>query len=187
MKKTISDYINNTAETINGLKGLYDNIETAGQLLVDTFKEGKKLIIFGNGGSAADAQHIAAELVSRFRKERDALPAIALSTNTSSMTAIGNDYDFDCIFTRQLDALSSEGDIVIAISTSGNSKNVVRAAVRAKEKNLKVVAMTGASGGELSKHSDVLLNIPSTVTSHIQEGHITVYHLLCHIIEEELF
>lgn len=187
MKEKISGYIKNTVETIKGLEGISDKIESAARLMVATFKNGGKLIIFGNGGSAADSQHIAAEIVSKFRKERKALPAIALSTNTSIITAIANDYDFNEVFSKQIEALAGENDLALAISTSGNSQNVVQAACKAKEKKLKVIALTGLSGGALEKYADILINVPATLTSHIQEGHLAVYHILCHLVEEELF
>ncbi len=187
MKKKISDYIKNSILTVRNLEGISDKIESAARLMVETFKNGNKLIIFGNGGSAADSQHIAAELVSRFRKERGTLPAIALSTNTSIITAVSNDYDFSDVFSRQVEALAGENDLILAISTSGNSSNVIKAARYAKEKNLKLIALTGSSGGELRKYADILINVPSSTTSHIQEGHLVVYHTLCHLIEEELF
>ncbi len=187
MKQKISDYIKNSILTIENLGGISDKIESAARLMVETFKNGNKLIIFGNGGSAADSQHIAAELVSRFRKERGTLPAIALSTNTSIITAVSNDYDFSDVFSRQVEALAGENDLILAISTSGNSPNVIKAARYAKKKNLKLIALTGSSGGELSKYADILINVPSSATSHIQEGHLVVYHTLCHLVEEELF
>jgi D-sedoheptulose 7-phosphate isomerase len=187
MQELISDYIKTSSTVIESLNGLSDKIAGAAVLMVEAAKQGKKIIIFGNGGSAADSQHIATELVSRFRKERKAIPAIALTTNTSSLTAIGNDYDFDSVFSRQLEALAVENDVAIAISTSGNSSNVIKGARLAQEKKVKVVALTGESGGKLAEHADVLINIPSKVTSHIQEGHLAVYHMLCCLVEESLF
>lgn len=187
MKDKIADYLKITIDTIKNLEDISDKIEDAGYLMVETLKNGGKLIIFGNGGSAADSQHIATEIISKFRKERKALPAIALSTNTSILTAVANDYGFDAVFSRQVEALACKGDLAIAISTSGNSPNIVKAADKAKEKNMKVIALTGSSGGELAKYADVLINVPSSETSHVQEGHLAVYHILCHLVEEELF
>lgn len=151
-----------------------------------SLRKGGKLIIFGNGGSAADSQHIAAELVGRFQKERKALAAIALSTNTSIITALANDYAYDVIFARQLEALAGKKDIVLAISTSGKAKNVLAAVKKAKKMGIKTIALTGAGGGELAKIADISLIIPSKVTARIQEAHITVAHIICELIEQEV-
>jgi D-sedoheptulose 7-phosphate isomerase len=150
-------------------------------------KEGRKILLCGNGGSAADCQHIAAELVGRFGMERRALPAIALTTDTSILTAVGNDYSFDRIFERQVGALGEEGDVLIAISTSGNSKNVVNAALKAKEKKLLTVGFSGRDGGELAKVVDHCFVVKSFSTPRIQEVHITLGHVLCDFIEKYLF
>jgi D-sedoheptulose 7-phosphate isomerase len=150
-------------------------------------KEGKKILLCGNGGSAADCQHIAAELVGRFGMERRPLPAIALTTDTSILTALGNDYSFDRIFERQVGALGEEGDVLIAISTSGNSKNVVNAALKAKEKKLLTVGFSGRDGGELAKVADYCFIVKSFSTPRIQEVHITLGHVLCDFIEKYLF
>lgn len=149
-------------------------------------KSGGKIIFFGNGGSAADAQHLAAELTGRYLKERRALAAIALTSNTSCLTAIGNDYGFDMIFARQIQAIGREGDIAIGISTSGNSNNVVRALRTARGMNLKTVGITGATGGQLRHELDYCLCVPSDKTPRIQEAHILLGHILCEIIEEDL-
>jgi D-sedoheptulose 7-phosphate isomerase len=145
-----------------------------------------KLLLFGNGGSAADAQHIAAELVGRYRTERRALPALALTVNTSSLTAIGNDYAFDVVFSRQLEAFGVSGDIALGISTSGNSENVVRALNTAKEMGMKTVALTGATGGRLSS-VDFCLAVPSSDTPRVQECHILLGHIICEIVERQLY
>ncbi|ADY73575.1 Phosphoheptose isomerase [Desulfurobacterium thermolithotrophum DSM 11699] len=150
-------------------------------------KNGKKILLCGNGGSAADCQHIAAELVGRFGMERRALPAIALTTDTSILTALGNDYSFDRIFERQVEALGEEGDVLIGISTSGNSKNVINAVKKAKEKKLLTVGFLGKDGGELLKVVDHCFVVKSFSTPRIQEVHITLGHILCDFIEKYLF
>lgn len=157
------------------------------EIIIEAYRNGKKVILFGNGGSAADAQHITAELVGKYYLDRDPLPAVALTTNTSSLTAIGNDYSFDIVFTRQLKALGQKGDVVIGISTSGNSENVVQAFKVAREMGLITVGFTGKSGGKLRSVADHCLCIPSDDTPRIQEGHITIGHIICEIVERELF
>ena len=155
--------------------------------IVVTYRRGGKVLLFGNGGSAADAQHIAGELVGRFMKERKGLPAIALTTNTSILTAVANDYGYEKVFIRQLEALGSEQDLVIGISTSGNTENVNQAIEFAKQKKIKTVGLTGGTGGQLAKLVDISLCIPTKSTPRIQEAHITVGHILCELIENELF
>jgi len=157
------------------------------KLIIEAYRNGKKVILFGNGGSATDAQHITAELVGKYYVDRDPLPAVALTTNTSSLTAIGNDYSFDIVFTRQLKALGQKGDVVIGISTSGNSENVIQAFKVAREMGLITVGFTGKSGGKLRSVADHCLCIPSDDTPRIQEGHITIGHIICEIVERELF
>lgn len=157
---------------------------------VETFRSGGKLLIFGNGGSAADAQHVAAEFVNRFKIERQPLPAIALTTDTSILTSIGNDYSFDLIFVKQIEALGNPGDLVIGISTSGNSPNVLKAIAKAKEMKLRTVALTGGSsspGGKIGAIADLVLNVPTDSTAHIQETHLWVEHILCEFVEKEMF
>jgi len=174
-------------------EALLDDIETVKtiskitEMIIETYRRGKKVFLFGNGGSAADAQHIAAELVGKYYLERDPLPAIALTVNTSSLTAIGNDYSFDNVFAKQLEALGQEGDVAIGISTSGNSENVLEALKAAREKGLITVGFTGRDGGRLKDIVDYCLHIPSDDTPRIQEGHITVGHIICEIVERELF
>lgn len=155
--------------------------------IVKSFRAGGKVIFCGNGGSAADAQHLAAEFTGRYLKERRALPALALHGNSSAVTAIGNDYGFDLVFARQMEALGKEGDVAIGISTSGNSRNVLRALETAKSKKMFTVALTGASGGLLKTIADCTLCIPSEETPRIQECHILTGHIICEIAEEELF
>jgi D-sedoheptulose 7-phosphate isomerase len=157
------------------------------EILVNALKQGNKLLLFGNGGSAADAQHIAAELVGRFAFDRPALPALALSVNSSCVTAIGNDYGFDQVFSRQLEALARPGDVAIGISTSGNSANVLRAMSTAKKMGLKTIALTGRSGGNLKKAVDYCICAPSNETPRIQECHILIGHIISELLEREIF
>lgn len=158
----------------------------AANALISAYLAGHKAIFFGNGGSAADAQHLAAEFLGRYLRERAPLPALALNTNTSAVTAIGNDYGFEQTFARQLRALSSPGDVAVGISTSGNSKNVVEAMICARELGLFTIALTGASGGKLRDLVDVLIDVPSEDTPRIQECHILAGHALCDAVEGQL-
>ncbi len=155
------------------------------RLFIDCLKKGGKVIVFGNGGSASDSQHIAAELVGRFKKDRAPLPAIALTTNTSIITAIANDYSYDFVFSRQVEALAQKNDLIVGISTSGKAKNVAAGIKQAKKMGLVTVALTGGDGGDLSKLADVCLAVPSAITARIQEAHITIGHIICEIVEEE--
>lgn len=164
-----------------------DAIIEVSKLLAETFSRGGKLLLFGNGGSASDASHIAAEFVNRFRKERPAFPAIALNTDTAVLTSIANDYDYADIFARQLKAFAQEGDVVIAISTSGSSPNVVKAVDAANKKKLKTIAFTGAKGDRLASKCDYVFAVPSDNTPRVQETHITLGHVLCQMVEEILF
>jgi D-sedoheptulose 7-phosphate isomerase len=157
------------------------------EILVTALKQGNKALLFGNGGSAADAQHIAAELVGRFAFDRPALPALALSVNSSCVTAIGNDYGFDRVFSRQLEALARPGDIAIGISTSGNSANVLRAMLTAKGLGLKTIVLTGSSGGSLRNTVDYCICVPSDETPRIQECHILIGHIISELVEREIF
>lgn len=159
-------------------------IEVCANLIFETFKKGNKILIFGNGGSAADAQHIAAEFVGRYETERIALPAIALTTDTSALTAITNDYDFERVFSRQVEALAVEGDCMIAISTSGNSPNVISAVMTARNKGCRIIGMTGAKGKKLASLCDEVILIPSGRTARIQEAHITIAHIWCEMIDK---
>ncbi|MFA6079825.1 MAG: D-sedoheptulose 7-phosphate isomerase [Candidatus Omnitrophota bacterium] len=160
-------------------------IERAAKLIARSIKNGGKLIVFGNGGSAADSQHIAAELVGRFKKERRALGAIALTTDTSSLTALANDYGYESVFKRQVEALAKRGDAALGISTSGNSVNVLEALKLAKKMGLKTISLSGCGGGKLKKTSDISIVIDSGDTARIQESHIMIGHILCQIIEDE--
>lgn len=167
-----------------------DNIDAileVSKVIADTFNDGKKLILFGNGGSATDASHIAAEFVNRFKKERPSLPAIALNTDMAVITAIANDYDYSDVFAKQLKALGAEGDIVLAISTSGSAANVLKAMEVAKKKRLKTIAFTGAKGEKFASKATYAFIVPSDNTPRIQETHITLGHVLCQMVEEILF
>jgi D-sedoheptulose 7-phosphate isomerase len=157
------------------------------RLIAQAFRDGKKVILFGNGGSATDASHIAAEFVNRFLMERPPLPAIALNTDTAVLTSISNDYDYAQVFSKQLAALGHEGDVVIAISTSGNSPNVLKAVEVAKKNGMKTIALTGGTGGKLAQMADYTFNVATKLTPRIQETHITLGHTICEMVDEELF
>jgi D-sedoheptulose 7-phosphate isomerase len=157
------------------------------ELLVDAFQRGRKVLLFGNGGSAADAQHIAAEFVGRFAFDRPALPALALSVNTSCVTAIGNDYGFDQVFSRQIEALAQPGDVAIGISTSGSSSNVVAALSLSRRKGLHTIALTGCTGGTLKNVADECICVPSSDTPRIQECHILIGHIISQLVEQTIF
>lgn len=166
---------------------LITQVEAIIELIIEAYRNGGKVLLAGNGGSAADAQHIAAELVSRFTFDRPALPAMALTTDSSILTAISNDYGYENLFGRQLQASGRPGDVFIAISTSGNSPNIVRALATASEMGLVSVGLTGATGGEMADLCRYCVNIPSTDTPRIQEGHITIGHIICASTEQALF
>ncbi|MGW8161605.1 MAG: D-sedoheptulose-7-phosphate isomerase [Desulfobulbales bacterium] len=160
------------------------------EMTIETFRVGGKLLIFGNGGSAADAQHMAAEFVNRFKIDRRPLPAIALTTDSSVLTSIGNDFSFDLIFVKQIQALGKPEDLALAISTSGTSANVVKAMEMARSMEMKTAALTGGTskpGGDLAPIADVLLNVPTDSTPHIQETHLWVEHIVCELVEKEMF
>ncbi|GMT41973.1 MAG: phosphoheptose isomerase [bacterium] len=167
---------------------LLNSISDLCGLTVETYKNGKKILLCGNGGSAADAQHIACELVARFKRDRPPLCAMALTVNTSSITAIGNDYEFTKIFSRQVEAFGKKGDLLIGISTSGNSPNVIQAMEKAKEMGMSVAGFTGVNrDAEILKHAQISIRIPSANTPRIQEAHILIGHIVCEYIENELF
>ncbi|MBI5123868.1 MAG: D-sedoheptulose 7-phosphate isomerase [Candidatus Omnitrophica bacterium] len=177
-------------ESVKTKQALYkdqiENIEKAAKVIIDSLKRGGKLLVFGNGGSAADSQHIAAELVGRFKLERKALPAVALTTNTSTLTAIANDYGYDASFSRQVEALGIKGDVALGISTSGNSKNVIEAFLKAKALGVKTIALTGCGGGKMKDSADISIVVDSKDTPRIQESHIMIGHILCELIEQEM-
>jgi len=176
-----------TKEAILENEHLLDVIVSVAQACVEVYKNGKKILIAGNGGSAADAQHFAAELVGRYGFDRPSLPSIALTTDTSALTAIGNDYGYEYIFSRQLEGLGAEGDLFIGISTSGNSQNVLNAFSAAKERGITTVALVGRDGGKMGQMADYAVIIPSNATPRIQESHLLVEHIICDIIEKEIF
>jgi len=189
-KKIIIDSLAESAETkVNIQNECMDNINSAVDLLINTYKKGNKLLLCGNGGSAADCQHIATELMIRLNHKinRPALAAIALTTDSSNMTAGGNDIGFENVIARNVEGLGKEGDVLLAISTSGNSPNILNAVKKAKEKNLKVLGFLGGTGGQLLNQVDIAIKIPSYNTQRIQEGHITVAHIICELLETELF
>ena len=157
------------------------------ELVIDCLKNDGKVILFGNGGSASDSQHLAAELVGRFKKDRTALAAIALTTNSSVLTSLANDYGYDIVFSRQIEALGKKNDVVIGISTSGKAKSVISGIKQAKKMGLKTVALTGGDGGELKKLADLCLVVPSSITARIQEAHITIGHIICDLVEQTIF
>jgi D-sedoheptulose 7-phosphate isomerase len=178
--KEINRLILENDDTIN-------RIQKFAELVIRSYQNGGKLFIAGNGGSAADSQHITAELVSRFYKERKALPAESLNVNTSNLTAIANDYDFSAVFSRQLEANAKEGDVFLGISTSGNSKNILNALRISKKLKIYTLGLTGKNGGEMANLCDNIIMIPSCNTPRIQEYHITIGHIICELIESSLF
>lgn len=190
MQKKISSIILDsisTKELIYNNENLKKRISDSVELISNTFKKGNKVFFCGNGGSAADAQHLAAEFSGRFYKDRKSLPSEALHCNTSYLTAVGNDYSFDLIYSRLLEGIASKGDVLIGITTSGNSQNIVNAFIQAKKMGVYTIGLTGSSGGELKVHSDILINVPSDDTPRIQESHIMIGHIICQIVEENLF
>ena len=185
IKNIIRDSITSKALLLYD-EDLLEKIERSAQLILKTLKRGGKILVFGNGGSAADSQHFAAELVGRFKKERRALPAVALTTDTSLLTALANDYSFDIVFKRQLESLATVKDVVFAISTSGRSKNVLEAVKLAKKLKIKTIGLTGGDGGALAKMTDIALVAPSGITARIQESHILIIHIICEILEDKI-
>jgi len=181
LNKCLKDHI----EVANKMDKLLPIIKEASKICIDSLKNGGKVLLCGNGGSAADAQHIAAELSGRFKKERISLAGIALTTDTSALTAIGNDYGYEFVFSRQLEGIGRSGDILIAISTSGNSENVLKAMQSAKKMEIKIITLTGKTGGEMAQKGDINIVIPSSDTPRIQEMHIMVGHMICAMIDEE--
>ena len=189
MKKknnNIDNIFESSSNVMLDSKKLSRPIENSVTLITKSIKNGNKIILFGNGGSATDAQHMAAEFVGRFMKERKSFPAIALSTDSSIITAIGNDYSFKRIFSRQAESLVKKGDVIIAISTSGNSKNILKGIKTSKNLGAKIISLTGKNGTKMKLNSDIFLNVPSTVTSRIQEVHRTIIHIICEMVEDEL-
>lgn len=189
MENQVTSYLEDSLSVVSSIvanKGLQSKIEQLALLIVSSLKKGGKIMFIGNGGSAADSQYMAAEYVSRFAFDRKGLPGIALTTDTSILTAIGNDYSFDNVFSRQLNALGNEGDILIAYSTSGRSLNIVKAINEAKSMGIYSVLFTGLEGSALS-NADLTIASPSSSTPHIQEGHLILGHLLCYLVEKLYF
>ncbi len=167
-------------------KSMVSQIEQMAYFIIAAYKVGGKVVLFGNGGSAADAQHIAGELIGQFKLKRQAFPAIALTTNTSVLTAVANDCGYEAVFSRQIEALVNEEDVAIGISTSGNSPNVVEAIEMAKKKGAKTIGLTGGNGGKLADVADLVLVVPSDNPTRMQEAHITIGHIVCELVEKEL-
>lgn len=182
IRDEINSHIKTAQDTYNSLQSY---IYTACIIAGDTIEKGNKILIFGNGGSAADAQHIAAELVGRYKIERRGLPAIALTTDTSALSAIGNDYGFEAIFERQVEALANKGDLLIGISTSGTSKNVLNAFKKGRELGCRCIGLSGKDGGDMGDFCDVNIVVPSQVTARIQEMHILIGHIICGAIDSD--
>jgi len=181
-QREVDDHI----RTIRALRNIEPEIKQAADILTESIRQGGKIIICGNGGSAADAQHFAGEIVGRFRMERPAWPVLALSTNPATLTAIANDYDFSDIFARQVEGFGQSGDVFVGISTSGNSKNIIKAAKTAKAHRMVTLGLLGGNGGALRAHVDLALTVPSSETPRIQEAHIFILHYLAGCIEKNL-
>lgn len=181
---TVRELIEKIIDNFEKLKDSQCVIERIANIWIKALSNGNKVIFCGNGGSAADSQHLSAELMGRYKIDRNPLPAISLTTDTSALTAIGNDYGYDKIFSRQLKGIGNSGDVLVGISTSGNSRNILDAFIIAKQKGIISVAFTGESGGEMKTFADITLNVPSTITNNIQEMHIAVGHVICGIVEE---
>lgn len=187
MQQYINDQFEQLSNQLLQLKTQSEIVVKIANMCIDTIKSGHKVIWCGNGGSAAQSQHLAAELVGRYKINRPAMNSISLTVDTSNITAIGNDYGYDVIFSRQLQGVGQSGDVLIGLSTSGNSKNVVSAFEMAKEMNIKTVALVGEKGGLMRDMADIALCVPADTSAHIQEMHITIGHLICDLIEKEFY
>jgi len=187
MEKFITKQIKESIQLKEFLFKEIQNLINISQQLIRALKGGNKILLCGNGGSAADAQHLAAELAGRFNYDRNSLPAIALTTNTSSLTAIANDYGYETVFARQIQGLAKKDDVVIAISAGGNSPNIVLAVEEAKKKGAITIGFVGKQGGKLKKMADYVIHVPSDNTARIQEMHILIGHIICGLVEEVLF
>ncbi|MFX1320907.1 MAG: SIS domain-containing protein [Promethearchaeota archaeon] len=187
MENEIISILNESIKVKEGIKELTPLIRKISEEIIEAYRNKKKVVLFGNGGSAADAQHIAAEFVGKFYKDRASLPSLAFHTNTSVITATANDYGYDLIFERQVSSFVEEGDIAIGLSTSGNSPNVIKGLAKAKEKGAVTIGFTGQKENKIEQIVDYCLKIPSMDTPRIQEGHITVGHIICYLVEKELF
>ncbi len=187
MNEKIIEMFNESIAVKEETAKLSGEIEKSANMIINAFKKGKKLLICGNGGSAADSQHFAAEMVGRYKKDRRGLPAIALTTDTSIITSVGNDYGFEQVFEKQVEALGEKGDVLFAISTSGNSPNVLKAMEKAKSKGMSIIGLTGNAGGKMKNGCDINLIVPSANTPRIQESHITIIHIICELVEGGMF
>ena len=186
IEQTIAKTLNESSKIIDGISNLSNEIDKTVNLIINALTKNKKIIIFGNGGSAADAQHIAAEFLGRYKIKRKSIPAIALTSNSSTTTAIANDYDFSDVFSRQCESLVSKDDIVIGISTSGNSENVIKGLKTSKKNGGLTIGLLGNNGGKIKNTVDISLVVNATSVPRIQEAHRVIYHIICEIIEEEL-
>ena len=186
IEQTIAKTLNESSKTIDDISNLSNEIDKTVNLIINALTKNKKIIIFGNGGSAADAQHIAAEFLGRYKIKRKSIPAIALTSNSSTTTAIANDYDFSDVFSRQCESLVSKDDIVIGISTSGNSENVIKGLKTSKKNGGLTIGLLGNNGGKIKNIVDISLVVNATSVPRIQEAHRVIYHIICEIIEEEL-
>ncbi|MBO7191310.1 MAG: D-sedoheptulose 7-phosphate isomerase [Elusimicrobiaceae bacterium] len=187
MKEQITQGFDTISQNFTRLKEKAGVVEQIAQAWITALGNGNKVIFCGNGGSAADSQHLSAELMGRYKFDRDPMPAMSLTTDTSALTAIGNDYGYDKVFSRQLRGIGRRGDVLVGISTSGNSKNILDAFAVAKEKGITTVAFTGEGGGEMKKAADICLNVPSNTTNNIQEMHIACGHMICGLVEAHFF
>ena len=187
MQNEIKSALEQISRNFLALEEKADVIEKIANIWIEALKCGNKIIFCGNGGSAADSQHLAAELMGRYKIDRKPMPAISLTTDTSALTAIGNDYGYENVFSRPLKGIGNKGDVLVGISTSGNSKNILEAFKTAKDMGIKTVAFTGKSGGEMIKEADITLNVPSDITNNIQEMHIASGHIICGIVEQHFF
>ncbi len=190
MNNKIQDIIQSSIDTKQQIlqdETLISTVEKVVEVITAAFKNGNRVYFVGNGGSAADAQHLAAEFSGRFYTDRKALPAEALHCNTSYLTAVANDYGYDVVYSRMIDGIGEKGDVLIGLSTSGNSVNIIKAFDVAKEKGIATVAFTGITGGQMKSVSDYLINVPSADTPRIQESHITLGHIICQLVEEKVF
>ena len=185
-QEKITNYMLSSSELVRSSVSLAPNVEKSIMVIVKCLRKGNKVVLFGNGGSAADAQHIAAEFIGRFKINRKSLPAIALSDNPSTITAISNDFSFDLVFSRQCENLISKGDVVIGISTSGNSINVKKGITTSKKNGAITIGLLGNKGGSIKKCVDIPLIVDATETSHIQEVHRIIYHVICEIVESKI-
>ncbi len=186
-KEWICSELQMLAENMNALARNADVIQEIAELCTETLQKGGKIMFCGNGGSAADSQHLAAEFVGRYKMERPALNSVALTVDTSILTAIGNDYGYDDVFRRQVEGIGKEGDVLIGLSTSGNSRNVLLAFQQAASMGIRTVAFTGCGGGRMKETADICLAVPAGVTNHIQEQHITCGHLICELVESAIY